>query len=121
MTKCEQCGTVVYRRRLKLEEPNKGKFLGFDCGCLAADRVPRSTANCFDLTLDHVYDEFGKKLHVESIRQLSAAEKRLGFQHVVLNQDAQNWDDAPQQRPITVADVHKFKFSTREKYARRFA
>jgi hypothetical protein len=96
-------------------------WLGVDCGCLAADRIPRSTANPFDLVLDHVFDEFGEKLHVESIRQLSAAEKRLGFQHVVLNQDAQNWDDAPQQRPITVADVYKFKYSDRERYNRRFA
>ena len=112
---------MVYRRRLKLEEPNKGKFLGFDCGCLAKDRLPRNCINPYDIEFQHVNDEFGRHLKVHSIRELSAAEKRLGFQSVVLNSDAQNFDDAPQQRPITVADVHKFKFSTREQYARRFA
>ena len=120
-TQCEACGIVVYRRRLKLEEPNKGKFLGFECGCLAADRMPRSCINPFKVRFDHVADEFGNHLEVESIRQLSAAEKRLGFQSVILNSDAQNFDDPPQQKPITVADVHNFKYSTRERYQRRFA
>jgi hypothetical protein len=120
-TKCEACNTVVYRRRLKLEEPNKGKFLGFECGCLAADRIPRSTVNPFKIRFDHVANEFGGHLEVESIRQLSAAEKRLGFQSVVLNSDAQNFDDPPQQAPINVADIHNWKYSDRQRYARRFA
>jgi len=112
-TTCEACGTVVYRRRLKLEEPNKGKFLGFDCGCLAADRIPRTTVNPFDIKFDHVADSFGKKLHVSSLRELSAAEKLYGFQSVILNSDAQNFDDPPQQKPITVSDLYKRKFSRR--------
>lgn len=115
---CDQCSTVVYRRKYM---PERKIWLGVDCGCVDADRIPRTCANPFDLTLDHVYDEMGNKLHVENIQQLSAAEKRLGFQHVVLNQDRQNWYDPPQQRPITVADVHKFKYSNRESYQRRFA
>ena len=118
---CEGCGKVVYRMRLKMEEPNRGKFLGFDCGCMAADRMPKTTANPFDITFDHVADEFGQHLHVSSIRELEAAEKRLGFQSVVLNSDAQNFDDPPQQRRMEVADIHKFKYSSREQYKRRFS
>jgi hypothetical protein len=120
-TQCEACGIVVYRRRLKLEEPNKGKFLGFECGCLAADRIPRSTANPFSIEFQHVNDEFGRHLKVDSIRELERAEKRLGFQSVVLNSDAQNFDDPPQQKPINMADIHQWKFSDRERYRRRFA
>lgn len=120
-TKCEVCDTVVYRRRLKLEEPHKGLMVGFDCGCLAADRIPRTTVNPFSITFDHVADEFGQHLHVDSIRQLEAAEKRLGFQSVVLNSDAQNFDDPPQQKPIDVAQIHNWKFSDRQRYARRFS
>lgn len=114
---CDGCSKVVYRRKFM---PTRNIWLGVDCGCVAADMIPKSCRNAFDLTLDHVSDEFGHKLHVNSIRELSAAEKRLGFQHVVLNQDRQNWDDPPQQRPITVADVHRFKYSDRQRYERRF-
>lgn len=118
---CESCGVPVYR---KVYETNaEGKFvgLGVDCGCKRIAVIKKAQTNSFCLTLDHVADEFGQKLHVENLRQLSAAEKRYGFQSVVLNSDAQNFDDPPQQKPITVADVHKFKYSTREKYNRRFA
>ena len=119
---CDRCGVVVYRRILRLEAPYKGQFHGVDCGCMKKPReLADSTVSSFDLTLDHVHDEFGQKLRVHSIRELSAAEKRLGFQSVVLNSDAQNFDDPPQQKPISIADVHKFKFSDRERYERRFA
>ena len=112
---CQQCEKVVYRRKFMAE---RKIWLGVDCGCVAADRVPKSCANPFDLTLDHVYDEFNQKLHVSSIRELSAAETRLGFQHVVLNRDRQNWDDPPQQREVTVSDLVKRKFSQlRGRYA----
>lgn len=94
------------------------KWLGFDCGCLAADRVPRTTLNPFKIRFDHVADEFGNHLEVENIRQLEAAEKRLGFQSVVLNSDAQNFDDPPQQREVTVSDLVRRKFSqVRQRYA----
>ena len=97
------------------------KWLGFDCGCLAADRVPRGTENVFDITFQHVNDEFGNRLKVHSIRELEAAEKRLGFQSVVLNSDAQNFDDPPQQKSTSVADIHNWKFGSKESYKRRFA
>lgn len=113
-----ECGKVVYRRKFM---PTRNIWLGVDCGCVAADRIPRTTRNPFDITFDHVNDSLGGKLHVSSIRQLEAAEKRLGFQSVVLNSDAQNFDDPPQQRPINVADVHNWKYSDRQRYARRFA
>jgi hypothetical protein len=112
-----ECGKVVYRRKYM---PERKIWLGVDCGCVAADRIPRSCVNPWDLTLDHVNDELGHKLHVNSIRELSAAEKRLGFQHVVLNQDRQNWDDPPQQKPIDISQIHNWKFSDRQRYARRF-
>lgn len=110
-TKCEACNTVVYRRRLKLEEPNKGKFLGFECGCLAADRIPKGCTNPFKIRFDHVRDELGNHLEVDNIRELERAQNRLGFQSVVLNSDAQNFDDPPQQKSIQVGDLYKRKFS----------
>jgi hypothetical protein len=112
---CQQCEKVVYRLRFMVEQK---KWLGVDCGCVAADRVPRTTLNPFKIRFDHVADEFGNHLEVESIRQLEAAEKRLGFQSVVLNSDAQNFDDPPQQREVTVSDLVKRKFSqVRQRYA----
>jgi len=114
---CGQCEKVVYRRKYM---PERKIWLGVDCGCVEADRIPRSCSNPFNLTLDHVYDSSGAKLHVENIRQLSAAEKTYGFQHVVLNQDRQNWDDPPQQKPIDVSQIHNWKFSDQQRYARRF-
>jgi hypothetical protein len=112
---CDGCGTVVYRMRFMAIQK---KWLGFDCGCLAADRIPKGTGNPFDITFDHVADELGGHLHVSSIRELEAAEKRLGFQSVVLNSDAQNFDDPPQQREVTVSDLVKRKFSQmRQRYA----
>ena len=113
--KCEQCDVVVYRRKFIVE---RKLWLGVDCGCVAADRIPKTTVNCFDLTLDHVHDSFGHKLHVGSIRELSVAEKQYGFQSVVLNSNAQNFDDPPQQRQVTVSDLVKRKFSqVRQRYA----
>ena len=120
-TQCEACNTVVYRRRLKLEEPNKGKFLGFECGCLAADRMPRSCINPFSIEFQHVNDEFGRHLRVDSIRQLESAEKRLGFQSVVLNSDAQNFDDPPQQAAVDMAKIHRWKYSDQKRYHERFS
>ncbi len=115
---CDKCGVVVYQRILRMEPPYKGQWHGVDCGCMKRPReLADSTVNPYDITLDHVYDEFGQKLHVSSIRELSAAETRLGFQHVVLNQDRQNWDDPPQQRSVTMSDIVKRKFSqVRERY-----
>ena len=70
-----------------------------------------STLNPFAIEFQHVNDEFGRPLKVENLRQLSAAEKRLGFQSVVLNSDAQNFNDPPQQKKITMQDVHRYKFA----------
>ena len=122
---CGQCGETCYRLRFM---PTLKKSLGYGPGsCQCAERhlgqrsaIPQSTESKFKIRFDHVADSFGNHLEVSSIRQLEAAEKRLGFQSVVLNSDAQNFDDPPQQRPITVADVHNFKFSDRQRYERRF-
>lgn len=100
--------------------PTLKMFLGIGPGsCQCAEKhlghAPRtsSTANPFEITFQHVNDEFGNPLKVSSIRQLEAAEKRLGFQSVVLNSDAQNFDDPPQQRKIEMRDLHNWKFSQR--------
>ena len=109
---CDGCGKTVYRNRFM---PIRKIWLGQDCGCLAKDGIatgiPRTTVNPFDITLDHCHDEFGQKIHVSNLRELSAAEKRYGFQSCVLNNDAQNFDDPPQQRRIEVGDLYKRKFS----------
>lgn len=114
MNLCEQCGQSVYRTKFSTA---KKQWLGVDCGCTQMARIAASTVNPFSIVFDHVSDEFGNKLKVENIRQLSAAEKRLGFQSVVLNSDAQNFNDPPQQRKIDISDVHAWKFSSRERHA----
>ena len=96
------------------------RFLGFDCGCLEADRMPRSTVNPFEIEFQHVNDEFGQKLKVHNIRELEAAEKRLGFQSVVRHSDAQNFDDAPQQKKVDMASLRNWKFSSEERYRQRY-
>lgn len=115
---CSNCGVSVYRTIFNVA---KKQWLGVECGCTRRARAQASTQSVFSITFDHVHDEFGQKLKVGSLRELSAAEKRLGFQSVVLNSDAQNFDDPPQQRKLEVADIHKFKFSSREQYERNRA
>ena len=112
---------MVYRRIYSREQD---KDLGVECGCTRRPRVlGDSTKSSFDITFDHVNDEFGNKLHVENIRQLEAAQNRLGFQSVVLNADAQNFDDPPQQKRVDMASVHNWRYSNqgryRENYGRR--
>ena len=105
---CEACSTSVYRTIFNLGQK---KWLGVECGCTRAARAMVSTVNPFDITLQHVYGFDGKPLHVENSRQLSRAEQVYGFQSVVMNRDAQNFDDAPVQKSVTMADVHKWKFA----------
>jgi hypothetical protein len=108
---CDLCFQPVFRKVWDIDpETKKMVGKGVDCGCRRKPKAPVGTANPFEITFDHVHDEFGNKLHVGNMRELSAAEKRLGFQSVVLNSDHQNFDDPPQQKPITVADVYKRKF-----------
>lgn len=82
--------------------------------------MPVSTANPFNLTLEHVHGADGKPLHVENMRQLAQAEKTYNFESCVLNRDAQNFDDAPQQQRIDMARIHKFKFSSERQYRERY-
>jgi hypothetical protein len=104
--------------------PTIKKSLGYGPGsCHCAEKhlcqreaLPSSTKNPFDITFDHVNDEFGQKLHVSSLRELSAAEKRLGFQSVVMNADAQNFDDPPQQKVMDMAAVHQWRYSSERRY-----
>ena len=105
---CEGCSTSVYRTIFNVGQK---KWLGVECGCTRAARAMVSTLNPFAIEFQHVNDEFGRPLKVENLRQLSAAEKRLGFQSVVLNSDAQNFNDPPQQKKITMQDVHRYKFA----------
>lgn len=122
MAKCEGCGESVYRMRYSASAE---KMLGIgsgSCHCyegiVGRELIARTTNTAFAIELDHVHDEFGHKVKVENLRQLSAAEKRYGFQSVVLNSDAQNFDDPPQQRRMDIAAVHNWKFSNRERYER---
>ena len=109
---CDRCSTPVYRKVYDRDpETKKMVGLGVDCGCRRLAALKNAQTNSFDLTLDHVADEFGHKLRVHNLRELSAAEKRYGFQSVVLDSDAQNFDDPPQQRRVEVGDLYKRIFS----------
>jgi hypothetical protein len=104
--------------------PTLKKSLGYGAGsCRCAekhlfqtDAIPRSTKSNYDITFDHVADFAGNKLHVENIRQLERAEQTYGFQSVVLNKDAQNFDDAPQQPVVDMARVHNWKWSNEQRF-----
>jgi putative FmdB family regulatory protein len=49
-----------------------------------------------NLTLQHVRDEKGKPVRVNSLAELRVAEKRYGFVHAFSSQNASSLDDAPQ-------------------------
>lgn len=108
---CDVCEVVVYRKVWSIDRETKkmvGK--GVECGCTRKPKAPVTTVNPYDITFDHVADRFGQKLHVSNLRELSAAEKMYGFQSVVMNSDAQNFDDPPQQKKYEVGDFYKRKF-----------
>ena len=114
---CENCETSVYQTIFNHKQK---KWLGVECGCTRAARAPVTTVNPFNITFDHVHDAMGNKLHVENARQLSRAEQAYGFESVVMNRDAQNFDDAPQQKKVDVPSLHNWKFSDRQRYERRY-
>ena len=102
---CDKCGQPCHRTRF-----TGGQYIGIDCGCLREQRT-QSAVNPFgELELDHVHDEYGKKVRVTSLRQLQEAEKRYNFASVVANFDDSHVNDAPQQKVFSVADVYRSKF-----------
>lgn len=123
--KCGNCDEVAYKLRYF---PGLKKFLGYGPGtCRCTEKflgidsaIPKTTVNPFDITFDHVNDEFGHKLRVHNIRELEAAQNRLGFQSVVLNSDAQNFDDPPQQRRVDMASLHSWRYSSEGRYRERY-
>lgn len=118
---CDSCGTPVHRKIYEMDKTGRFVGLGVDCGCKRVAVIKKAQTNSFALTLDHVHDEWGHKLSVQNLRQLSAAEKRYGFQSVVLNSDAQNFDDPVQQAPVDVSRIHRWKYSNRQRYQQRFS
>ncbi len=46
-----------------------------------------SAYNPYNLTLDHVYDERGEKVHVSSLKEMLEAEKKYKFRHIVTHYD----------------------------------
>ena len=106
---CDACGQSVHRVRF-----SGGKFLGVDCHCLQERRrsveAPAVDMTYDGLVLEHVHGEDGKPLRVTSSRQLARAEQQFDFISVVRNMEAQNFNDAPQQRRFEVGDFYKRKF-----------
>jgi hypothetical protein len=120
--KCDKCSVVVYRKVYDTDkETGKIVGLGVDCGCRRLAAIQFGTRNPFAIEFDHVYDAAGGKLKVENLRQLSQAEKTYGFQSVVLNSDAQNFDDPVQQVPVDMAKIHHWKYSDQKRYRERFS
>ena len=121
MQTCDRCHAPCYRLRFM---PTVKMSLGYgpgSCRCAelhlgSCQATPSTTKSQFDYTLQHVYDEFGKPLRVHNIKELSAAEKRLGFQSVILNSDQQNFDDPPQQKRVDMATVHNWRYSNEGRY-----
>ena len=118
---CESCNEIAYKLRFM---PTLKKSLGYGPGtCQCAERhlgqraaIESGTTSAFKIKFDHVYDAGGGKLEVNSIRELERAEKTYGFESCVLNKDAQNFDDAPQQRVVDPASLHRWKFSSEKQF-----
>ncbi len=51
-----------------------------------------------DLTLEHAHDEFGRPVHVSSLRQLHEAEKRYNFRSLIGHTDEAKFNEPPPQR-----------------------
>ena len=83
---------------------------------MPADAIPCSAINPFDINSTMWRMSSATSSMSVSIRELERAEQRLGFQSVVLNKDAQNFDDAPQQPRVDMARVHDWKFSSEQRY-----
>ena len=111
---CGQCGESVYRQLFDGKQ-----WAGVDCGCYGKNRrqaqvdAPGLETAFSDLTLEHIHGDDGRPLRVTSSRQLAQAEQRHKFISVVRNMDAQNFNDAPQQKVFRVEDVYKRKFERR--------
>lgn len=77
MQHCQKCNKPQYRLRW-----DKGVGVGTDCGCTLVDHSADSVNSpYFELTLDHVFDEKGNKVRVDSLRQMSKVEERYGVIH----------------------------------------
>ena len=77
--RCDSCGEIQYRRTLRGE-----KFIGTDCGCLRLVNGRNSVNDPYSgLTLEHVLDESGKPIVVNSLRDISKAEDKYHFVHAV--------------------------------------
>jgi hypothetical protein len=111
---CDECGKAIYR---KIFDGNEWR--GVDCGCYSKSchrstvEAPAIDTTYDGLVLEHVHGDDGKPLRVTSSRQLAQAEQRHNFISVVRNMDAQNFNDAPQQKVFRVEDVYKRKFERR--------
>ena len=103
---CDNCGESVFRSRFI-----GGRYLGMDCGCLREQRIKSAITAFGELTLEHVHTEDGKPLRITSLRQLQEAEKRYNFASVVANFDAENAEQAPQQKVFSVRDMYREKFT----------
>ncbi len=86
-TACDKCGAVGIRLT---GVPNGDGSFSWYC----KHDLPKmfretngAAYNPYDLTLDHVYDENGHKVHVSSKKEMLEAEKKYKFRHIVTHYD----------------------------------
>lgn len=109
--KCMVCGTETMRPKL-IFDPNGSRAV-YCKRCIprvhrlgSVDTAKNSFAN---FTLDHVRDEGGKKVTVNSIAELRAAEKRYNFALAVASDDGGD-TSAPPQHEAWAGDIaHKYE------------
>ena len=95
---CSKCPPARNRHARGISYLRDGEFIDYCCVHDPANRRALVAArNAFDnFTLDHVRDERGRKVTVNSIAELRAAEKRYNFALAVATDDDGKADAPPQ-------------------------
>lgn len=98
---CCKCPVDNNRHARGISYFRNGEFVEY---CRVHDPANRralvAARNAFEgFTLDHVKDEHGHKVKVNSLRELRAAEKRYNFALAVASDDGGTADKPPQHEP----------------------
>jgi hypothetical protein len=104
MQKCGKCGTPQHKCRIV--DYRTLEKIGLDCGCSAYDHSADNVNSPYlGLVLEHVRDEKGKPVRVDSLRQMSEVEKKYNVVHAVTSY-GENYHP-PEKRQPTFKDLYR--------------
>lgn len=106
---CSKCGHEDVRGRVIFTSTGTVEYCRIHVP-RAFNTNPDTSKNPFsNFTLDNVRDEQGKKVTVNSIAELRAAEKRYNFALAVATDDGAKADKPPQHEPWAGNIAHNYK------------